>query len=500
VRPAREALSVRFAAALAGRGWPNVPVPPRVPSLESSLALRAARAAVGAPPVAAGLRAIDRIAQPLAARPLIVAAAALLCMPTARWLLPAPTGTMVATVFLSIGLLALALGWGARLHDAPQDRRAVLRLVLLGAALRLVFAVLIDWRGGFPDETSTYFPLAADAANNWANGAPSLLSEHLYVANRATYFYGLGGVFLLTGPTLMAGRIFGAVIGLFAALAAGEVARGLAGRRAAVIAVGLLALHPEHAFWNATLSRDGLSTFLVLVVLAVVLRSGGRFLSRGLLAALPALGLLWWNSFITAGWIGATLAVVLLAEAVATRDRAQSGAARRFVLPIAALALVGAALVWGGHRYGSFVTPGMIGTIRTIGSGATADFLPNATFATWGDVLLHLPLGSLFVLGAPFPWDAVHAHRAAYGLLAAAGLGITVVGVAGFVALLRAGHQRVAPLMVFAVVTLTSLALLEGMAGIVVRHRLPLTAVLACTAAVWIAGALEPRASRGVAA
>ena len=86
-------------------------------------------------------------------------------------------------------------------------------------------------------------------------------------------------------------------------------------------------------------------------------------------------------------------------------------------------------------------------------------------------------------------------HRAAYGVLALVGAAIVVAGVVGLGAALRRRAAAAAPPVLFALVLLALLAVLEGNSGIVVRHRLPLTAVLAVGAGVLLAGR-ERRAAR----
>jgi hypothetical protein len=103
-------------------------------------------------------------------------------------------------------------------------------------------------------------------------------------------------------------------------------------------------------------------------------------------------------------------------------------------------------------------------------------------------VALFAPLGASYALFAPLPWQATHASRAAYAVLALTGLALTVAGIAGGVALLRRAAARAAPLALFCLLSLFTLGLVEGVDGIVVRHRMPLTAVLTVAAAALFAG------------
>jgi hypothetical protein len=469
---------LRFADALAARGAPaGEAAPPLAWTGGGSVALTALRRAADV--LAPALRPLDAVGDALAARPLAVAAAAVVVVPASQ-ISGAP---VVGIAAAAVAALALVVGAAHALHDGGE-RRVVVRALLAGAALRLAFAAAISAQGGFPDETGTYHPIAADAASCWRAGGPATMAANLIVQGRAAYFHLLAAVYFLFGPSMAAGRLFGAALGLAAALAAGEVGRALGGRRAAAFACAALALHPEHALWSATISRDTLTTLLVLATFAIVLRRPGTLLRGNLVLAAVPLALVAMNSFLVAGALAATLVLMTTAEAVA----AAGGGVRRAATFAAAAVVAGAALVFVGARHGPWFRPDLIATVRGNATGSPADFLPGLAFGSWWAVAAYLPLGAAFVLAAPWPWDAVHANRAAYGLLALAGLAISAAGVAGLVAAARRRAAAAAPVVTFALVLLALLAALEGNSGIVVRHRLPLTACLACGAGVLAAG------------
>jgi hypothetical protein len=428
-------------------------------------------------------RVVDALAacgDALGARPVLVAATALAVAPLAQIAGVAGAGVAFAAA-AGVGLLCAA---ARSLHEG-KDRRVVLFAVVAGALLRAAFGVAIAAQGGFPDETGTYHPISAAAAQAWRVGGASTLSTHPIVAGRSVYFHLLAGTYVTLGTSLVAGRVLGGFLGLAAALAAGEVGRALGGARAAAFAVAALALHPEHAFWSVTLSRDTLSTLLVLVALAIVLRRPGRLLRGNLLLAAAPLALLAANAFVVAGALAATLVLLALAEAVASR---------RVVAAAAALALAVAALLVVAHRWGGWFAPQHLSLARLHGIGTRADFLPDFEFTSVGDVFAYLPLGVAFVLLAPWPWAAVHAGRAVYGLLAATGVAVTALGVVGLVAACRRRAGGAAPVALFVGISLLLLAVLEGTSGILVRHRLPLTACLAVGAGALLAG-LRPAAN-----
>ncbi len=443
------------------------------------------------------LRFLDAIAGALGARPLLLAAGALAAAPLLRILAPSPAGSgaaaLLATLAAAGGLLAAA----ERLHEG-EERTWVRRALVAGLLLRLASAAAIGVLGGFPDEGGFYDLLARAAAGDWTAGGSSTLAWHPDATGRRPFFYLLGGAYAAFGPSLFVGRLLGVVLGLGAALLCGEVARGLGGRRAAALAVVLLALHPEHALWSATVSRDGLSTLLVLAALAVAVRRDGALLRGALLATLPPLVLLAGNALLPAAALGAGLLAAILVEGAAGLRTGAAGLLRG-AAAAAIAGVVPAAVIrrwgpWLDFEQFSRLRSGVFrGDLRALvgGTTLTADFLPGLRLTTAFETAGFLPLGIAFVLFAPFPWDAGRDLRAAYAPLAAVGAAAALTGIAGLLLAVRRGRPGAIAAGVFALALAVELALLQGNSGILVRQRLPLTAVLVAGLAALAAGAAE---------
>jgi hypothetical protein len=481
----QEAFCLRAAAALdapsddarPNRAWPSV----------HGSVLAAATARVLALLAPAG-RLLDASRRVLENTPWSVAAATLAAAPILQLLLPGSMGTRAASAAaLLAGFLVLARVCAA-LH-LPGERAFAGGALLLGLLFRIGAAAVVESRGGFPDERGYYHPVAAETAASWALGGPTLFLELPLTAAREVYYGLLSGTYLLLGADPVSGRAVGILLGLLAALLAGELARPLGGARAAAVAVALLALHPEHALWSATLSRDTLTTVLVLAALVFLVRRREGRSWAGWLGAATCTALLARNSFLAAGAMGAVLLTVATAEGVmAVRRRGVRG----LPLLLAVLAIAAGGLVLLGRAYGPWFEPGMLSAVRNRGLDpsmmterglAWTTFLPGVVFRGPMDVLAYLPAGALFVLAAPFPWEWSSVMRAGYGLLAAVGLLIAACGVVGLAAGLRRRPGVTLTLLLFTVTFLGLLAVLEASSGIVVRHRLPLTAVLVVAAA-----------------
>jgi hypothetical protein len=482
----------RAARALAGIPPVGSPRPFPEWSFEEARSGRAIAAAVrslaGAVPDAA-LRVLDGVAGALRARPLLWVAGAVLLVPLLQVLLPARAAVACAVLLATAAGMSLLLAAVERLYEG-EYRVLVERVLVVALLFRAAVGAAIHASGGFPDEFTYYHAFAADSAACWRLGGPSPMAGHFVVEGRAAYFYVLSAAYTLLGTSMVVGRMLGTLIGLAGSLVAGEVARPLGGARAAAFAVAVLALHPEHAFWNATLSRDGLAALLVLLALAVHLRRPGGLLRGNLLLVAAPLGLLALNSFVVAGALSAAFVLAAMAEAAAGGWRGAGRVLR--VVGVSLLAL--GALVFVGWGYGNLFTPELFSAVRSQPINTAPDFLPGVAFGNAVEVLAFVPIGASFVLFAPWPWDAVHAHRAAYGLLAALGLVVTLAGLAGLGIAARRRPWLAAVPILYGVLHLSLLSLLEGTTGIVIRHRLPLTALFAVGTGVLLAGIRRPAA------
>ena len=436
-------------------------------------------------------------------RPLALGALAILGIPLLR--LALGDAAALAPVLLLAGAagISLLLRIASMLHEGPERDR-VFRALLLGLLLRVAIAVALSAAGGFPDERLLYDPIARLGAEGGPAVALAELARHPGIDGRWAYGSLLTATYGSLGSFPAAGRLLGILMGLGAALLAGEVARPLGGRRAAALAVAVLALHPEAALWSGAITRDALSALLVLAALAVAARvEGGLLRGRILLAAGPW-ALLALNARVPALALGAALLAAMIFEGGASLRQGRGGIARAAL----GLLLAGLALAAAWPRIRPWLDPEQISLLRSgvmRGDASTladlasrgalpADFLPGLRFDGWLDALLFLPAGAAFALFAPFPWDAVSPHRAAYGAIQIAGYAVTILGIAGLLAAARRAPLRAAAPALFVLAAVVALAFTEGNSGTLARHRLPLLGLLAAGAGVLGTG-LSPAGS-----
>ncbi len=105
------------------------------------------------------------------------------------------------------------------------------------------------------------------------------------------YYYLLAGLYALVGPSALAGRLMGIVIGTLNCVLIGGLASSLAGRRAGVFAAFLAAMYWPFIYFDAELLTVGLEICLNTLTLLLLIRAGRQKTFGWFLLAGAALGL-----------------------------------------------------------------------------------------------------------------------------------------------------------------------------------------------------------------
>lgn len=202
-----------------------------------------------------------------------------------------------------MGVIVIAVLWlaasAALLAGARRQQLLAPVLVALGLRLAVMLAIQLasvsagDGGFAFLDEKG-HLAVAAELAGRWEAGnltSPRAVSGS-YQAGFDTV---LAGVFLLSGPDLVVGKLLNVLLGTGVVLLAAILARDMLGSGAARPTAWLVAVLPTLVFWSATGLKESLTGLLLLLCLLLVTRlrrPGARVaLSLGLLALVLTRGL-----------------------------------------------------------------------------------------------------------------------------------------------------------------------------------------------------------------
>jgi 4-amino-4-deoxy-L-arabinose transferase-like glycosyltransferase len=175
-------------------------------------------------------------------------------------------------------------------YRAGVSRRTLVLLALGALAVRVVYGlwVLADGRYEPVSDAHHYHGIAAALADGRGFSHPfPFLVLHPTAWRPPLYPLLLGTVYQVTGPSVAAGQVLGAVLGTGVVVLGALLAERMAGPGAGVAAGVGLALYPPLVAADVTLLTESLS---LLLLLAVVLLAGtGRWALAGVAAGLLTL-------------------------------------------------------------------------------------------------------------------------------------------------------------------------------------------------------------------
>lgn len=376
-------------------------------------------------------------------------------------------------MFLVAFMLLLFRREGARragaLTRAEEDFQFVAFIVLAGLFVRTVLAMGLRHAGLnqviAPDEytfhdNGRYFlgwlqgEFAEPFSYRWRN------------STQVGYFALVGGLYWLFGVHEVVPVLVNCLIGALAAVPAYRLASQVGGRRAGRYAAVLVTFFPSLVLWSTLLIRDALVLLLILWCTVFAQSLLRRFTLRGVLLLVACLaGLATLRSYVFVMQTGGMLLAFLVAgvrrpgRAVATAVLAGLGA----VMVVKGLGVGGDALAEASLEH--------ISTRRQLNSvGQSGMEAPGHDLDSPLGALTYLPIGLVWFLFAPFPWQVGGRQAMAVPdvLVWYLSFPLVVYGVA--VALRRRRRPSMAPLLVAALFTVIH-SLVEGNVGIIVRHR-----------------------------
>lgn len=413
-------------------------------------------------------------------RPVVAAVAVLVA--AGPLLRSTPAGPLAGIAAVAAVALLAVRRWGR------GDR--TLYLLLAGAFLaRLVVVVADTSLGLFPKADALgYHFRAATLADAWWEGVPW---QHQLSRNTFVYELFIAPFYLWFGPSAFLARTVNAAFATAAIFNVFRIGRTLLDRRSALLGTALFAFLPSVVRVHGEHLREAVIILFLTEVLYLLLagrfsRPGGLALMAGsavlvfllrpqtflvLLAPLVLGVVLWWSRRRrTEGETGATAGK---ASPMARRTRRLAAAG-------AGLAVVAGIVLLAGPREvvpTGLLDPARITEVRADWATGGSQYLSGVVFQTWWDVLLFLPVGALYFLFTPFPWQI------GTGLALAAAVEnlllfypVALLALAGMQRGL--GEGRKAVLLLFLVLGALMFGLIEGNVGTALRHRAQFTWVL----------------------
>jgi hypothetical protein len=316
-----------------------------------------------------------------------------------------------------IGLFSGILIWIFR-HYA-RDPGFITRVFFAGLAARLLFGILIyafSAQEFFGGDALTFHYKGSLILDYWLGDLPSNSPELIRATTSAGPGWGIhylvAAIYWVFGKNFLAAQSFAAVFGAATAplvyFCSEKIFQN--NRVARVTAIGV-ALFPAFVIWSGQLLKDGLIIFLLVLAMTMVLSLQEKFNYVVLiLLILSLIGILTLRFYIFY-----MVAVAVAGSFVIGVSNSPASVARR----AAVLVIMGVVLTYMGVIRTASVDLETYGDldrlqVSRMGQATSADsgFAEDIDVSTTHGALSAIPIGFIYLLFAPFPWEVSNLRQA----------------------------------------------------------------------------------------
>ncbi len=410
----------------------------------------------------------------------------------------------VASCATALGLCALAAMVAGIAIKRGEDGSYLVKLFILALLVRLAIGTVIFVSNGqdfFGGDAWTYDFFGYQQLLAWRGDNYAQILVDRFVGTGYRSGWGMvsmvAAIYGVVGRNMLAVQFFNAVLGAATApvifLCAKEVFQN---RRVAAIAGIAVAFYPSLVLWSSQGLKDGPIVFFLALSILATLRLGKKISPLYLIvAALALFGVLAFRFYV----FYMLVAAIAGAFIIGMRPFTAQSVARQFVVVI----FLGLSLTYFGvTRYAS-VQLEQYGTLEQVqrsrldaATSAQSGFGRDVDVSTTSGALLTIPIGIVYLLFAPFPWQLASLRQSIT-------LPEMVVWWASFPLLIlglwfsiRNRLRQMSPILIFISMLTIAYSVFQGNVGTAYRQRAQLLVFYFIFVAVGAVLVLEKREER----
>jgi hypothetical protein len=381
-----------------------------------------------------------------------------------------------AKALLLCGGLAAVAAW--LVYKSGEHGTFLVRLFLIALLLRILLGTLIfvlNKQEFFGGDAFTYDYVGLAQLRGWAG-------EH-YWQNRANIFLGnqgsgwgmvymVAGVYGLVGRNILAVQYVNSVLGAATAPIIFLCAQHVYGNlKVARLAALLVAFYPSLVLWSSQGLKDGPIVFLLAFSILATLKLGQKFSFPYVLALLLSLFLLLSFRFYVFYMIVIAIGGAFL---IGMREVTASSFLRQFVI----IMMLGLGLTYlGVTRYANlqFAQYGRLEQVNRsrldAAQTAKSGFDKDVDVSTTQGALTTIPIGLLFLLFAPFPWQLSSLRQSITLPEMIVWWALFPMLVTGLWYSLKYRLRQMSPILVFSALLTLAYSVFQGNVGTAYRQR-----------------------------
>src|ERR1043166_6665823 len=363
------------------------------------------------------------------------------------------------------------------LARTPEQRSFLMRLFILALVLRIVLATVIyvgHMEEFFGGDANTYDIFGQSLVEAWHGNEYHQARYEGLVASGASAWgmiYLVAAVYEVIGANMLAIQLINAAIGAATAIVVYHAAQTLfANKRVSQVAAVLVAFFPSLVLWSSQALKDGLIIMALALSILATLRLMEKITVTYVVVLIGCLLALFSLRFYIFYMMCAAVAGSFI---LGMKTLSAQGFLQRFI----AVGVIGLAFTWFGvlqsasaqlDRYANLQT---IQNSREDQANAGSGFMKDVDVGTTEGALTVIPVGLLYLIFAPFPWQFTTPRQAitlpemivwwfSFPLL-----------VLGFWYSLKHRLRQVSPIVIFTTMLTLAYSLFQGNVGTAYRQR-----------------------------
>jgi hypothetical protein len=315
--------------------------------------------------------------------------------------------TLLCTVF------AVVAGWYA--YRQEQHGAFLLKIFILALLIRLIVASLIfanysqEFFGG---DAFTYDFLGQTQLQAWSGDSYA----QVLLRNRMSGWgmgYFVGSIYAVVGRNMLATQFLNAVMGAITAVVVFVSAQEVfTNTRVSKLAAGAIAFYPSLILWSSQGLKDGPIVFLLALAILATLKLGKEFTVKYVVVLictlLCLLSLRFYIFYMIATAVGGALII-------GSREFSAISFVRQFaILIVLAIALTYVGVPkFASEQYETFGNLEKVErSRRDMARRGESGYGEDADVSTVDGAISNVPLGMLYLLFAPFPWQLTSLRQA----------------------------------------------------------------------------------------
>jgi len=382
----------------------------------------------------------------------------------------------IKAVLVCTGMSALC-GW--MIYRTGDDGNFLLKLFLFALLLRILIGTVIfvlNLQGFFGGDALTYDYMGRAQISAWYGDQFAQAQVRLFFGKGEGSGWGMvylvAGLYSVLGRNMLVIQFFNAVLGAATAPIIFLCAQQVYGnKRVSRFAAFAVAFYPSLVLWSSQGLKDAPIVFLLALAILATLKLGYRFSLKYLVALVLSLFFLLSLRFYVFYMILAAIGGAFL---IGMREVSARSFARQFIVVIA----LGLSLTYLGVTRYANVQFEQFGDLEQVqrsrldaAKSAESGFEKDVDVSTTEGAISTIPIGMLYLLFAPFPWQVVSLRQSITLPEMILWWGSFPMLVLGIWFSVKYRLRQISPILVFSVTLSLAYSVFQGNVGTAYRQR-----------------------------